>query len=64
MRIFFTFVTSRDDMNMRKSILIIFALILLTACRGRQTQTEKDMARMGGVGVLQTWSKVRVKNPA
>ena len=27
-------------MNMRKSILIIFALILLTACRGRQTQAE------------------------
>ena len=25
---------------MRKSILIIFALIMLSACRGRQTQAE------------------------
>ena len=26
--------------NMRKILLIIFALIMLTACRGRQTQAE------------------------
>ena len=26
----------------RKNILIIFALIMLSACRGRQTQTESD----------------------
>ncbi len=38
MLIFFTFAVSKEDRNMRKSILIIFALIMLTACRGRQTQ--------------------------
>jgi hypothetical protein len=38
--IFFTFAVSKEDRNMRKSILIIFALIMLTACRGRQTQAE------------------------
>ena len=40
MLIFFTFAVSKEDRNMRKSILIIFALIMLTACRGRQTQAE------------------------
>ena len=38
MLIFFTFAVSKEDRNMRKSILIIFTLIMLTACRGRQTQ--------------------------
>ena len=37
---FFTFVASRDDMNMRIIVLIIFALIMFSACRGRQTQAE------------------------
>ena len=50
--------------DMRKNVLIIFALIMLIACRGRQTQAEKDMARMGGVGVLQTRSRFRVTNLA
>ena len=40
MLIFFTFAVSKEDRNMRKSILIVFALIMLTACRGRQTQAE------------------------
>ena len=29
---------------MRKNVLIIFALIMLSACRGRQTQAESDGA--------------------
>jgi hypothetical protein len=37
---FFIFVASRDDRNMRKNILIIFALMMLSACGGRQTQAE------------------------
>jgi hypothetical protein len=37
---FFIFVASRNDMNMRKNVLIVFALMMLSACGGRQTQAE------------------------